>query len=134
MKIFKSTVLIAFAIVLCACSTYKAREDGFGKMGYKEKRLDDGSYMLSYYGSSFDNEEDVREKWSRRATELCQGNQYKAEAESKEWTYDGYTVLPPLLFKSKGASPLMEGKLMCMSNDEKANKYDKNVRYVRSDA
>ena len=120
MKMLKSIIITALVTVLCACSSYKAREDGFGKMGYEEKKLEDGSYMLSYYGSSFDDENDVRKKWNKRATELCGSDRYKAETTSKEWTYDGYTVLPPLFFKSKGASPLLEGKLMC-------NKKDKNT-------
>ena len=120
MKMLRLFIVTALGATLIACSTYKAREEGFGKMGYEEKRLEDGSYMLSYYGSSFDDEEDVKEKWNKRAEELCGSAQYKAETKSKEWTYDGYTVLPPLVFKSRGASPLLEGKLMCKSKDEKA--------------
>lgn len=119
MKIAKSIMIVALVTALFACSSYKAREDGFGKMGYEEKKLEDGSYMLSYYGSSFDDEKDVREKWNRRAAELCGGSKYNAETKSKEWAYDGYTVLPPFFFKSKGASPLLEGKLVCKSKDEK---------------
>ena len=120
MKIFKSIVIAVLVVTLHACSTYKAREEGFGKMGYEDKKLGDGIYMLSYYGSSFDDEEDVRKKWHRRAAELCGGDQYTAETKSKEWTYDGYTVLPPLFFKSKGASPVLEGKLICKSKDGNA--------------
>lgn len=120
MKPAKSIMIVALGTALLSCSSYKAREDGFGKMGYEEKKLEDGSYILSYYGSSFDDEEDVREKWNRRAAELCGGTKFNAETKSKEWTYNGYTVLPPLFFKSKGASPLLEGKLMCNSKDEKS--------------
>lgn len=120
MKILKYFIVTALGATLIACSTYKAREEGFGKMGYEEKRLDDGSYMLSYYGSSYDDEEDVKLKWNRRAAELCGGTHYNAETKSREWTYDGYTVLPPFIFKGKGASPLLEGKLMCKPKDGKA--------------
>lgn len=113
MKPVISLIVVLVVGIAGACSTYKPREEGFGKMGYEETRLEDGSYMLSYYGSSLDNEEDVREKWNRRASELCGKRSYQADVKSKEWTYDGYTVIPPLIFKSKGASPLVEGKLSC---------------------
>ena len=45
MKIAKSIMLVAVVTVLFSCSSYKAREDGFGKMGYEEKKLEDGSYL-----------------------------------------------------------------------------------------
>jgi len=107
--------LLAGTIIvgISGCSTYKPREEGFGKMGYEEQKLDDGTYVLSYYGSSMDDEEDVREKWNKRASELCGGTQYQAETSEKEWSYDGYTIIPPLLFKTKASSPLIEGKLSC---------------------
>jgi len=109
-------ILFLVAIILGAisgCSTYKPRSEGFGKMGYEETKLEDGTYKLSYYGSSSDSEEDVKKKWNKRASELCGKQEYTAEVTSKEWTYDNYTILPPLLFKTKGASPLIEEKLAC---------------------
>lgn len=105
--------VLSIAVFVSGCSTYKARDEGFGKMGYTEKKLEDGSFMLSYYGSSMDDEDDAKKKWNRRASELCGKSEYKAETETKEWTYDNYTIIPPLFIKSKGASPLIEGKLKC---------------------
>lgn len=117
MKIVVLFVISTFVVAAGGCSTYKPRDEGFGKMGYVEKKLEDGAYMLSYYGSSLDDENDVREKWNRRASELCGKGKYSADVASKEWTYDGYTILPPLLIKSKGASPLIEGKLVCKTKN-----------------
>jgi len=109
-----SALLLAiFAIFVGGCSTYKARDKGIGNMGYEEKKLEDGTYFLSYYGSSFDGEEDVREKWNRRAIELCGKGKFQSDVSTKEWTYDGYIVLPPLIFKTDAVSPLIEGKLAC---------------------
>jgi hypothetical protein len=107
-----SFLAVALSLILGGCS-YKQRDTGFGKMGYTETKTKDGSYMLSYYGSAFDDEKDVQVKWNKRAKELCGHNNYKANLEKKEWSYDNYSILPPLLFKTKGASPLIEGKLMC---------------------
>jgi len=103
----------AIAVGISGCSTYKPRADGFGKMGYEEQKLDDDTYILSYYGSSMDDEKDVREKWNKRASELCGGEKYQADTSEKEWSYDGYTIIPPLLLKTKASSPLIEGKLSC---------------------
>ena len=72
-----------FMFAASGCSTYKPREDGFGKMGYEEKKLDDGTYILSYYGSSMDDEDDVREKWNQRASKLCGGNNYQSKTSTK---------------------------------------------------
>jgi hypothetical protein len=104
---------VSIAVIVGGCSAYKARDEGFGKMGYVEKKLEDGSFMLSYYGSSLDNEDDAKEKWNRRASELCGKRVYEAEIEAKEWAYDNYAIIPPIFVKSKGASPLIEGKLKC---------------------
>ena len=104
---------ISIAVIVGGCSTYKARDEGLGKMGYVEKKLEDGSFMLSYYGSSLDDEDDAKEKWNRRASELCGKKDYKAETETKVWEYDNYAIIPPIFIKSKGASPLIEGKLKC---------------------
>lgn len=108
-------VAVAVLFVLSACSTYKARDEGFGKMGCQEEKLKDGSYKLAYYGSAFDDEADVRGKWHKRAAELCGGKDFVASTKVGEWTYDGYTILPPLIFVSKDASPLLEGELVCNS-------------------
>jgi hypothetical protein len=104
---------VSIAVIVGGCSAYKARDEGFGKMGYVEKKLEDGSFMLSYYGSSLDNEDSVKEKWNRRASELCGKREYEAEIETNEWAYDNYAIIPPIFVKSKGASPLIEGKLKC---------------------
>lgn len=104
---------LSIAVIVGGCSTYKARNEGFGKMGYVEKKLEDGSFMLSYYGSSLDDENDAKAKWNRRASELCGKKAYESETETKEWAYDNYTIIPPIFIKSKGASPLIEGKLRC---------------------
>ena len=108
-----SLFLVIFTLVITGCSTYKQREEGFGKMGYEETKLEDGTYRLSYYGSTLDNEKDVKKKWNRRASELCGKNMYSSEVTTKEWTYDGYVIVLPLIIKTKGASPLVEGQLKC---------------------
>lgn len=108
------TMLILF---MSGCSTYKPRNEGFGKMGYEEKRLEVGSYLLAYYGSSFDDKEDVKDKWEKRAAELCGAGSIQSDVSTKEWTYDGYVLLIPLIFKTKGASPMVEGKLECKDKD-----------------
>lgn len=115
----KYTVLILLLLVMLigGCSTYKARDAGFGKMGYEETQLEDGTYILSYYGSSFDDEDDVKKKWQKRAAELCGTGEFQSDISAKEWMYDGYVVVLPLIFKSKGASPLVEGKLKCKEMD-----------------
>jgi len=113
MKLAEYFTILILVVAVGGCSTYKPRDEGFGRMCYEEKRLADGTYILSYYGSSMDDEADVREKWDKRASELCGKDKYQADVLAKEWTYDGYTVLPPLIFKSRGASPLIEGKLAC---------------------
>jgi hypothetical protein len=99
-----------------ACSTYKPRNEGFGKMGYEETKFEDGTYKLSYYGSTLDNEDDAREKWNKRAAELCGKKTFNSKTSNKEWTYDNYVILLPLLIKSRGAAPLIEGKLACNGN------------------
>jgi len=111
----KTAILIFTLLVISigGCSTYKPRDEGFGKMGYEESKLEDGTYMLSYYGSSLDDEEDVKNKWNKRASELCGQEEFQSDVSTKEWTYDGYVLLVPLIFKTKGASPLVEGKLKC---------------------
>lgn len=111
------SVVMLIALSIGGCSTYKPRNEGFGKMGYEETKLEDGTYVLSYYGSSYDDEEDVKRKWEKRAAELCGVNKFKSDVSRKEWTYDGYVLLPPLIFKSKGASPMIEGKLECKEKD-----------------
>lgn len=109
-----AALLIAISVItVSGCSTYKPRDEGFGKMGYEETKLEDGTYSLSYYGSSLDDEEDVKKKWHKRAYELCGKSDYQSDVSTREWTYEGYTIIPPLIFKSKGASPLVEGKLTC---------------------
>jgi hypothetical protein len=118
-KIVRYTFVVAALLALSVggCSTYKPRNEGFGKMGYEETKLEDGTYILSYYGSSFDDEKDVKKKWEKRASELCGADKFKSDVSAKEWAYDGYVVLLPLIFKSKGASPLVEGKLKCIEKD-----------------
>ena len=113
MKTMMLLSALSTLLIVSGCSTYKARDEGFGKMGYMEKKLEDGSFMLSYYGSSLDDEDDAKEKWNRRASELCDKREYKAETETKEWSYDNYVIIPPIFIKSKGASPLIEGRLKC---------------------
>ena len=114
---YSVVVVTLLALSIGGCSTYKPRNEGFGKMGYEETKLEDGTYMLSYYGSSFDDEEDVKKKWEKRASELCGADKFQSDISAKEWTYDGYVLLPPLIFKSKGASPMVEGKLECKEKD-----------------
>jgi hypothetical protein len=109
----KFIVLALLTLSVGACSTYKPRNEGFGKMGYEETKLDDRTYMLSYYGSSNDDEADVQEKWNRRASELCGGDQFQSDVSSKAWSYDGFIVLPPLIVIGEGESPMVEGKLKC---------------------
>ena len=113
MKTMMLLSALSMVLVVGGCSTYKARDEGFGKMGYVEKKLEDGSFMLSYYGSSLDDEDAAKEKWNRRASELCDKREYIAETETKEWSYDNYAIIPPIFIKSKGASPLIEGRLKC---------------------
>jgi hypothetical protein len=109
-------VVALLTLSVGGCSTYKPRNEGIGKMGYEETKLEDGTYELSYYGSSFDDEEDVKRKWEKRASELCDADKFQSDVTEKVWTYDGYIVLPPLVFISKGSasSPLVEGKLKCI--------------------
>jgi hypothetical protein len=106
-------VVALLALSVGGCSTYKFRNEGFGKMGYEETKLEDGTYQLSYYGSSYDDEEDAKRKWKKRASELCGSKKFQSDVSEKEWTYDGFAMLPPLILISKGASPLIEGKLKC---------------------
>lgn len=106
-------VFTLLAIFIAGCSTYKPRNEGFGKMGYEESKLKDGSYILSYYGSSLDDEDDVKNKWNKRASELCSKKEFHSDISTKEWTYDGYVLLVPLIFKTKSTSPLVEGRLKC---------------------
>jgi len=113
MKIVLLLIFVTVVGTTGGCSTYKQRDEGLGKMGYEEIKLEDGTYKLSYYGSSLDDAEDVTEKWNKRASELCGKGKYQADVTTKEWAYDGYTIIPPLIIKSKGASPLVEGKLVC---------------------
>lgn len=94
-------------------SSCKPRDEGFGGVGYTETRLDGGSYKLSYYESSFDNKDDVMDKWKKRSSELCGVEKFQSDVTNKNWTYDNYSLIPSLVFKTQGSSPLVEGKLVC---------------------
>ena len=113
MKLLSVATIIVLAAVATGCSTYKARDEGLFKIGYEEKKLDDSSYQLAYYGATSDKEEKVKELWHKRANELCGGSNYEASTNSDNWVFDSYTVLPPLIFKNKGAAPLVSGRLKC---------------------
>ncbi len=107
------TAVIISVTSLAGCATYKSSESGFSKIGYEEKKLDDGSYQLTYYGSGFSKHDELIELWHKRAGELCGGRQYESETKNEHWFSDGYTVLPPFFFKSEASAPSIEGKLRC---------------------
>ncbi len=113
----KNLVVIGAVIVttvsLVGCATYKSSEAGLSKIGYEEKLLDDGSYQLTYYGSGFNEHDEIVALWHKRAGELCNDQEYESETRNEHWVSDGYTVLPPFVFKSKSAAPSIEGKLRC---------------------
>jgi len=113
-----STVIFTM-VSLVGCATYKSSESGLSKVGYEEKRLDDGSYQLTYYGSGFSEHDELIALWFKRAGELCGGRQYESKTTNEHWVSDSYTVLPPFFFKSKAAAPSIEGKLRC--NGEAGN-------------
>lgn len=104
-------------LLLSGCATYKASESGLSKAGYEEHVQEDGSYQLSYYGTSFNEHDDLIELWHRRAAELCNGESYEASTQNDHWVSDGYTVLPPFIFKSKSAGPVIVGNLRCKQSD-----------------
>ena len=117
--------IFIFSITQTACSSYKAREDGFSGIGYEEKQLGDGTIQLTYYGSTFDSHDAVEKLWHQRANELCHGNIYKAATEKAQWEFDAYTILPPLLFINKASAPSIEGKLRCNPNPNQQQNIDK---------
>lgn len=98
---------------LIGCTTYKSSKSGLSKIGYEERRLDDGSYQLTYYGSGFSKHDKLITLWHKRAGELCSGRQYDSKTTNEHWVSDSYTVLPPFFFKSKASAPSIEGKLRC---------------------
>ena len=115
MKISTILTLFIFFLLTVGCSIYKARNDGFSKIGYEEKQLDSGSYQLTYYGATTDSHKNVEKLWHKRAKELCSGEKYESATNKENWAFDSYTVLPPLFFKNKAAGPSIEGKLRCNS-------------------
>jgi len=120
-EIFMKNTILIFSILtlfISGCTTYKQRSEGFGKMGYEETKLADGTYKLSYYGSMHDDEDDVKEKWKKRATELCGNDKFQSDVSTTEWEYNGFVILPPLLFITDSASsPLVEGTLRCKKKE-----------------
>lgn len=112
-KLEKLLVLFFVSVLIAGCSTYKARDDGMFKVGYEEALLDDGSYQLTYYGSTSDSHERVEKLWRRRANELCRGEAYEASSEKSRWQFDAYTILFPLVILRKAAAPTVEGTLKC---------------------
>jgi len=50
-------------------------------------------------------QKDVEKMWHRRATEHCASKKYQAETKKDNWVFNTYTILPPLFFKTKGATP-----------------------------
>ena len=111
-KIFVVSLPLFF--VLPGCATYKASKHGLTKVGYEETQLADGSYKLTYYGSSNDKHEDIINLWHKRAAELCNGPRYDAEPKNEQWNFNSYVVLPPFFFKSPATAPAIVGKLRCV--------------------
>lgn len=113
MKRFFMIVGIAVISISFSGCSYKASKSGLSKVGYEEKRVSDRKYILTYYGSGFHDKEDVLALWHKRAKELCKERPYTSDVKSDEWTFDSYTVLPPLVAKSKAAAPRVKGELQC---------------------
>ncbi len=102
MKTLPVITLSIISLLSVGCSTYKARNDGFSKIGYEENQLDDGSYQLTYYGATTDDHKNVEKLWHVRANELCNGGEYESSTKNENWVFDSYTVLPPPLSAPDG--------------------------------
>jgi hypothetical protein len=110
----KALVLLMAVVILNGCSSYKPLEDGVFKVGYKETKLENGGYLLTYYGSDHDNEEDVEKFWHRRARELCYPARYDVvKGHPGEWKSDGYVVLPPVLVAAENTNSTFSGEVHC---------------------
>jgi hypothetical protein len=113
---YKALALLMGVLIISGCSSYKPLEDGVFKVGYKETRLEDGGYLLTYYGSDHDNEEDVEKFWHRRARELCSPAEYEVvKGHAGEWKSDGYVLLPPIIVAAENANPVFSGEVHCKS-------------------
>jgi hypothetical protein len=110
----KALILLMTVVIINGCSSYKPLEDGVFKVGYKETKLENGGYLLTYYGSDHDNEEDVEKFWHRRARELCSPAEYEVvKGHAGEWKSDGYVVLPPVLVAAENTNTTFSGEVHC---------------------
>ncbi|WP_445359588.1 CC0125/CC1285 family lipoprotein [Microbulbifer sp. ANSA005] len=97
MNMLKQILIPLFVLVLPACST-PYQPYGFGG-GYKEEKVSDGKYKLLFSGNGLTSNEQVKELWHRRASELCpngysQSNMNDEPFRGFSMVYTGGVLVP----------------------------------------
>ena len=77
-------------LISCSASYKQASEYGRGKLGYSEKQVERGRYVLHYGEETETPVDTVHAFWLRRATELCGSDRYYYK---KMYSKYGYVVM-----------------------------------------
>ena len=85
-------VIAIFVLALPGCDT-PYQKSGLGG-GYKDQKIDEHSYHLSYYGNSFISADEVISRWHRRAAELCGGAPKEIQFSDESKTVNTVTPAP----------------------------------------
>ena len=98
----------------CATSTYQSFNDDIAGVGYKDSKVDEGKYKISFYGLENDKYEDPEVFWHQRAAELCANKQYTSRIERKEQKntvvrVSGYAAYPETI-----VIPYVTGEASCI--------------------
>jgi hypothetical protein len=106
-----SSSLLFIAAALAGCATPYKEYGSLG--GYSDRELGNGRYFVKFVGNGFTSEQIVREHWNRRASELCKGREYLADAKAGLETQRGIIVNSSGAFPNTERFPMMEGTIQC---------------------
>lgn len=115
----KSIIILATLIILSGCSSapYQQRNDGV--YGYREFIVADHLYYLEYYDTHIWSVSDGKEKWKKKASELCPQGAYEVISYNERTAYlSNYNSLTfygsiPIVSNETLSSAVSEGFVKC---------------------
>lgn len=113
---FTIATFIVLLLSACAAATPYQADGGFwgnGLGGYKDKKLADKRYWIRFIGNGFTELNTVENYWHRRATELCNSAQFKADMKSGYQSSTDYGYAAGVVYASDHNYPYAEGTVTC---------------------
>ena len=110
-SILLRTAIGAFVLLALGCATpYKS----YGSLGgYSDKDLGDGRYWVKFVGNGFTSPDQVRKHWNRRASELCGGRDFDADASNGIESHEQISTFGTVAYPETVRFPKVEGTIRC---------------------